>query len=91
MKKIILALIISITCMSATAKSSDGLHLLQKPTLNTSTLNIANKGLTPVITTRCEHKCNKQFQSCINSGFAWSFCDQQRSVCLFGVDGCYGI
>ena len=89
MKKILLAVIISMTCTSAIAESNEAINFLQKPIVNTNTLNISNKG--PSIGTKCESMCNSQFQSCIFTGYPWHVCDQQRFLCLFGKDGCYGI
>jgi hypothetical protein len=91
MKKLLLATIILITSASAFANTENGLKFLQKPTVNTSTLNV--KGLTPILTTKCEYKCEKQFRSCMNQPgpVSWDDCNREKFMCLFGPDGCFGI
>jgi hypothetical protein len=91
MKKILLSAIILITSASAFANTENGLKFLQKPTVNTSTLNV--KGLTPILTTKCEAKCEMAFRSCMNqpAPVNWSQCYGEYTMCLFGIDGCNGI
>ena len=91
MKKLLLAAIILITSASAFAKPESNLNFLQKPTANSNTLNV--KGLTPVITTKCEAVCHREYRSCMNqpAPFSWDDCNREYTMCLFGIDGCYGI
>lgn len=92
MKKLLLAFIISITATATLAKTSDGSIFLVKPSVNTSTLNVTNRDLTPLKLSKCEYLCNEQYRSCMLFGTnPWSYCDQQRTACIIGIDGCYGI
>jgi hypothetical protein len=91
MKKLLLATIILFASASSFANSENGLKFLQKPTVNTNTLNV--KGITPIFTTKCEAKFEMQYRSCMNQPVPvnWSQCYGEYTMCLFGPDGCYGI
>lgn len=90
MKKLILAAIFMFSTASAIAQPEKNIDIFQKQTVSSSLLTELTKGITPVLTTKCETKCNMEFRSCMLAGNNWNFCDNQRSICLFGVDGCYG-
>jgi len=95
MKKVTLLIIFSIVCTSAVAGSNEFNNFLKKPILNTSTLDISNKGL-GVPGSKCEAVCQSEFYSCMNQPgpVPWSQCYGEYTMCLFGGpygDGCYGI
>ena len=95
MKKLILLIIFSIVCTSAVAGSKEFNNPLNKPLLNTSTLDISNKGFV-IIGSKCEAICEREFFSCMNQPgpVPWSQCYGEYTMCLFGGpagDGCYEI